>query len=535
VDAAAAIAVGVAAEGVAFARPEVGDWLPDVLVGWTLVGAGLAGRLRGPHGMVGGLVEAAGFAWFAGNFAQVGFAPAAWLAAQLLFLHRGLLIHAVVAFPTGRPMSLFGRTVVFAGYLTAVVTALGRSDAVMIAVGGLLVLASGPSVVRWARGGGPADAVAAAAALTLAAGLAGSATIRLASPSGSAYRAALLAYDAALAATGLIVALGLLVSRWQRAALTDLVVELSEARSGTLRDALARALADPSVQIGYWVADAQRYVDAAGRPFDVPETLPGRGVTPIVFEASPVAVLVHDPLVLRGTDLLGSISAAARLAAVNARLHAQVRAVVDDLQASRRRLVEAADDERARLEQRLHDGPARALRETDELLARLRCTAEQSGAAAVAEQAWRAEEQLRAAQRDLGELARGLHPRDLDELGLAGALQDLAGRAPIRVAVTAVCTGLPRRVAAAVYFTCAEAVTNVVKYAGTSRCSIAVTQQGDRVLAEVIDDGVGGADPTLGTGLRGLADRIGAIGGTFTITSSPSVGTRVAADIPLTP
>ena len=134
------------------------------------------------------------------------------------------------------------------------------------------------------------------------------------------------------------------------------MVELGEARSGTLRDALSRALGDPTLEVGYWLPDRGMYVDAAGRALDLPAHGSDRRVTRVQRDGQELAALVHDPAVLDDPALLEAVTAAARLGAANARLQAQVRARVEELQVSRRRLIEASDDERRRLEQRLREG-----------------------------------------------------------------------------------------------------------------------------------------------------------------------------------
>jgi signal transduction histidine kinase len=148
------------------------------------------------------------------------------------------------------------------------------------------------------------------------------------------------------------------------------------------------------------------------------------------------------------------------------------------------------------------------------------------------EQIAHAQEQLGRTVEELGRLAQGLHPRVLAEHGLSDALAALAKDLPVPVDINVASTQLPQRVAVVVYFVCAEALANVAKHAAAARVTVAITAGGGRLRVEVADDGVGGADPARGSGLRGLADRVETIGGTLRVESTPGHGTRLAAEIP---
>jgi signal transduction histidine kinase len=133
----------------------------------------------------------------------------------------------------------------------------------------------------------------------------------------------------------------------------------------------------------------------------------------------------------------------------------------------------------------------------------------------------------------LTEFGRGVHPRTLTEAGLAVALAELSARCPVPVEVAVPEQRLAPAVEVAVYYLCAEALTNVAKYAQASQASVKVKRQADMVIVEVWDDGIGGADPAGGSGLRGLADRVEALGGWLRVESPPGEGTRLLAEIPL--
>jgi signal transduction histidine kinase len=141
--------------------------------------------------------------------------------------------------------------------------------------------------------------------------------------------------------------------------------------------------------------------------------------------------------------------------------------------------------------------------------------------------------QIAHALAELQELALGLHPHALIDEGLNGALAGLAARSPVPVELEVASPALPRSAEAATYFLCSEALTNVAKYASASRVAIHVARTNGRVDVDIADDGVGGADPARGSGLRGLADRVEALGGTLRLDSSAGGGTRLRATIPI--
>lgn len=517
--------LGLLAESTAYGLGDVGHWIPDLIVGWTFIAGGLAGWWRRPESGTGPLLAATGYAWFLGNFHGGLLGPIA-----LFALHRGPLIHCVLSFPRWRPSSRLDRATVVAGYVAATVTPVAVSNPATIALG---VLVTGAAARAAFVSVGPARRARTAvlpAAAVVGLALAGGSAALLA---GIASDVVLAVDEVALVAVAVWVLAVLVVGRWQGAAVTDLVVELAETPSGTLRDALARALGDSSLQVGYWAAEQGAYVDAAGQPVTVPAEGSGRAVTAVGLGGRPVAVLIHDPAVVEDPGLVESITLAVRLAASQARLRAEVRAQVSEVRASRRRLIRAGDQERIRLERRLHEGPELSLAELTTTLARAREEAVRTDAAEVLGGIERARQRLQGTQDDLRELARGLHPRTLAEAGLAAAIAELAAGSPVPVTVTAIPGGLPLEAAAAAYFVCSEALANMAKHSGASHCSVTVQARAGLLRVRIADDGAGGAEDANGTGLRGLADRVEALGGTFRVTSPPGKGTVVAAEIPL--
>jgi signal transduction histidine kinase len=337
-----------------------------------------------------------------------------------------------------------------------------------------------------------------------------------------------------LAGLGIPVSLaaGMLWGRRARGTVADLVVELERTPPGAVRDALARALRDPTLELALWLPDRGLYADGAGRPMVLPEPDSGRAVTVLGPAESPIAALVHDPVLLERPALLQSAGAAARLALENERLQAELRAQLAELRASRARIVSAGDEERRRLERNLHDGAQQRLLSLGLALqlARTHLGPDADGAAELLVEA---DGELKAALDELRELAQGIHPAVLTEHGLGPALRSLAERSPVPVAIAGVPDRrLPAPAEAASYFLVSEALANVAKYARASRVRVSVEQVGERVLIDVDDDGVGGADPSRGSGLRGLADRVNALDGELELESPAGYGTHVHAEIP---
>ena len=330
--------------------------------------------------------------------------------------------------------------------------------------------------------------------------------------------------------------IGLVRSRVARAgAVSELLLRLGEAPgTGTLRCRLAEALGDRSLQLVFWLDDKSRWVDSEGHTVELPaDGDPARAWTPVELEGRRVGAIVHDVTLSDDPELLGSVAAAAGLAMENERLQAQLRARVEELRASRARIVEAGTQERRRLERNLHDGAQQRLVALSLTLrlaqGKLRKDPEKAD-----ELLDGAQEELTLALGELRELARGIHPAVLSDRGLGAALEALAGRAPIEVDLAELPRDrLPEPIEAAAYFVVAEALTNVVKYAHASQATVRVSPVNGHAVVEVADDGIGGADPDRGSGLRGLADRVSALDGRMQLDSPAGSGTRLRAEIPV--
>jgi signal transduction histidine kinase len=317
-----------------------------------------------------------------------------------------------------------------------------------------------------------------------------------------------------------------------RLAVGPAIVSLSsEAARGNVVDALKRALRDPSLEVGYWVPEYERYADRDGRAIELP-TSSGRATTLIDREdGSHLAALVHDASLRDEPALLEAVTAAGGFALENERLHAELRARLEELKGSRARIIEAAQAERQRLERDLHDGAQQRLVALSLELGLLEERfAGDADATAALEQTRR---EVTESLRELRELAQGIHPAVVTGHGLAVALKTLAARAQLPVRLTVDLDGrLPERQEVAAYYVVSESLTNIAKHACASEATVEVRHADGRLVVEVVDDGVGGADTRGGSGLRGLADRVEALGGRLHVWSPAEGGTRVRAEIP---
>jgi signal transduction histidine kinase len=472
----------------------------DAAAGAALLGAGALTALGARGRAAGVLMAACGVAWLAGT-----------LAGALVFIHRGPLVQLVLAYPGAVPALLLSAVVTVIAYVCGASMTLARSTPVTLALATMVLLAA---VVRHRATAGMerrAAAAALAATTVLAIAFAGPAVARMLG--GGVDTATLWFYDSAVVVIAVGLALDLRWGRWTRAAVVELVADLGSLQApAALRDRLARALGDPELELTF-----------GDPPGDVAA---GRVVTAITDEGRQVAALVHDRAIGDDQRLLGAAASVARLAAANARLQREVVSTVDDVAASRRRLVEAGIEQRRRLGAELRDGAERRLAGVAQQLDRLAAdgTAPQLDGVRAA---------LTRAREDLRGFAQGVHPRSLTDHGLAAAVRELTAAMPLRVDLEVTPGRLAPNIEAAAYFLCAEALANVGKHAQAAAVTVAIRRDDDAIDVEVADDGAGGADPAGGSGLRGLADRIRALDGTFDVQSHDGRGTRLHARIPL--
>jgi signal transduction histidine kinase len=523
-----------------------------VAAGLALVMAGLVTSLSTRAWRTGDLAMLAGVVWFAPVW--VGWDEGPPLVRSLGMLAAGfafpLLLHLVLAYPSGRLRVAVARALVSAAYLEAALAAIGRAlfrdpffdpDCWANCTDNLFLLRSLPQLARAIEVADRWFTVAAAAALvTLCAW-------RLLRDSGPARRAllpvvlpaillaaAVVAHAIALqrrpledpsnpafsaifiigCVAVLLLAAGLVWAavrtRVQRRAVAQIATSLGQAPPpGYLRAALAKAVGDPDLQIAYWLPDSQRHVDANGRPVAQPIAGPGRPVTTLVRDGRRIAVVSHTAAL---PDLERELGAAVRLALENERLQAEVLSRLDELRASRVRIVETGDSERRRLEQNLHDGAQQRLLALSYDLRLAHAQAHADGDHQTGSLLTQATDQAQAALDELRELAHGIYPAILTEAGLAPALASLADAAPLPVEVGDVAGGrYPAAVETAAYLLVAEALQDAAGR-GASHAVVSVARDVGRLVVTVEDDGTDRTSPMVQ-----LADRVGALEGRLTV------------------
>jgi signal transduction histidine kinase len=533
-----------------------------VAAGLALVAAGLVTSFGRPAGRIGDLAVLAGLLWFAPVW--VGWDKGPPLVRSLGMLAGGftvpLLLHLVLAYPSGRLRGVVSRTLVSVFYLEAVLAALGRAlvrdpffdpDCWANCTDNVFLLHSHPRLAhgievgdRWLtaaaaaalvavcawrllRDSGPARRallpVALPAILLAAAVTARAITLQrmpLEDPSEPAFGWSFVIGCAAviLLAAGLVWAT--VRMRVQRLAVARIITSLGQAPPpGSLQAAIAQAVGDPELKIAYWLPDSQRHVDANGALAAAPVAAPGRAVTVLVRDGRRIAVVSHTAAV---PNLEREIGAAVRLALENERLRAEALAQLEQLRASRVRIVETGDAERRRLERDLHDGAQQRLLALSYDIRLARTYAQADGDAPTGSLLTQAIDQAQAALGELRALAHGIYPAILAEAGLAAALATLADAAPLPVEIRAAAEGrYPDRVETAAYLLVAEAVDDAAGR-DASHTTVSVVGDGGRLVVTVEDDG---RDRTAA--MVQLADRVGAADGRLTVEP-----TRLRAELP---
>jgi signal transduction histidine kinase len=535
----------------------------DLGIGWVLVGSGLLGAIARPSQPAGLRLVLAGFLWFVGTprqgefpiiddlaFAFQGYFDLVLILIVLSFPgrwparreERGILVALGIAFAIRSLVRLVARGADFTGsdvlerdFAFSLVAWADVALALLFTIAGCLV------VRRWLVSSGPLRRLigfvaGAGAAVALAEGYRGyypltQLQLAPAIPDDIAVPVAWL-----LNVIRIFVPLGILVGilrlRETRSAIAQAIADVGDAPSSlTLRDALAGALRDPSLRILTWDPDAAAYRDEDGRIVPLPVSSSRATVTPVDTSGRRLAVLVHDPALDEDPGLVSAGVAVTRLAIDNERLGLEISRQLEEVRASRARIVAAGDAERRRIEQDLHDGVQQRLVALAIALRRAGGRVESDSEAGQA--LLRGAAEALVVVEDVRELARGIHPAVLTEAGLKPALQALADRSPVPVEreidVPTEGTGTA---AATAYFVASEALANVAKHAGATTVRLTARTAGGRLTIRIEDDGRGGANPS-GSGLRGLADRVAASGGTFTVEPGPDGGTWVSTVIPL--
>ncbi len=350
-------------------------------------------------------------------------------------------------------------------------------------------------------------------------------------PFGSAFRPLQRVTLAAIGLAPFALLIGLLEARLAGSAVGRLLVDLrADLAPAELRVALAEALRDPTLTLAYWLPDFQRFVDMDGRPVEVPDP-DGRATTTIDRDGAPVAALLHDHSLDDESELLAGVTAAAAIALDNARLHAELNARVEELRGSRARVIEAGRRERQRLERDLHDGAQQRLIALSLELSLLKKRLD--GDPVARTQVDLARREVALSLEELRDVAHGIHPAVLSGHGLEVALQSVVARAPFPVRLRVELEGrLDEPLEVAAYYVVSESLANAAKHAHATSAAVVVVRGREEVVVEVVDDGVGGADTESGTGLRGLADRVEALGGRLRVWTPGGGGTRVRAELP---
>jgi signal transduction histidine kinase len=325
---------------------------------------------------------------------------------------------------------------------------------------------------------------------------------------------------------------GLLSARLARSTVADLLVELrSDPPPAKLPEVFGRALRDPSLSLAYWLPEFDSWADLDGRAVTLPAEDSGRATTIIARDGVRLAALVHDRSLNDEPELLDAVSAAAAISLENGRLNAELHARLEELRGSRERVIEAGQKERQRLERNLHDGAQQRLVALSLNLSMLeQRLGDDPDAKAHVDEARR---EIALSLQELRDVAHGIHPAVVSGHGLPVALEMLTARAPVPVRLTVDLDGrLSERLEVAAYYVVSESLANIGKHARASSATVDVARVNGDLVVEIVDDGVGGADTERGTGLRGLADRVEALGGRLRVWTPRGGGTRVRAEMP---
>jgi signal transduction histidine kinase len=530
--------------------------------GLGLILAGLVASLFGSGGRTGDLAVLAGVVWFAPVW--VGWHNGPPLVRTVGMLAAGfalpLFMHLMLAAPSGQPRGAAARALVLAVYLEAGLVAVGLGlvrdpffdpNCWANCTDNVFLLHSLPGLARGIESAHLWFTALAAIALVIVI------VWRLLTDSGPARRALLpFALPAALLAGAviahavvlqrtpvedpsqpvfqsifivecaavLLLAAGLVWAtvrvRLQRRAVAQITANLGQAPPpGSLQAALAQAVDDPELRIAYWLPDSQRYVDAAGRPVAEPAIRPGRTLTPLVREGRKIAVVSHAAAV---PDLERATGAAVRLALENERLQAEMLAHLDQLRASRVRIVETGDAERRQLERDLHDGAQQRLLALSYDLRLARAQTQADDDAPTGSLLTEATGEAQAALSELRALAHGIYPVILAEAGLAPAVATLAETADLPVEILDLVEDrFAPAVETAAYLLLAEGVDDAA-HRDASHVTIDIVQNGERLMVTVEDDGTNRTSE-----LVQLADRVGALDGRLIVEP-----TRLGAELP---
>lgn len=533
-------------------------------LGVVYLATGLIGWRRRPHNRIGPILVGGGILSLLTSLGNVATPSLVAVGLVLATFPLGVIVHLLLAFPSGRLTTPAARLIVIAGYAVCLVLQaplylyaapgpvpgdplaiadrpdlLEAGRTVQSIAGGLVMVATAvvlavrlrQATPRQRRVLGPLDAYGIVVILSVPF------TSIVLRPFG--IDPILTTVVQILLLAGIPLAFTLSIQRGGFAPTGEidaLAVRLGAEAAGqsTVDAALAETLGDPSLQVVFAVADG-RPVDGAGRSFDIDEPGTGRGIADVRIGSRPVAWIVYDATLISEPGYVESAGQVAALALERERLTAELMVRSRELEQSRVRIIETGDDERRRIAQDLHDG----LQSQLVLLAlRAGLLTEVDGASPeVVRRATQLRRELDSAAGELRRLVHGLMPALLVERGLYAATEDLVALTPLPtdLLLEGSDAGLPDTVKSAAYFVVAEALANALKHSGAGRMSVGLDRIDGTLRIQVSDNGIGGAVAAGGAGLRGLADRIDGLGGRLRIDSPPAQGTRILAEVPCAP
>jgi signal transduction histidine kinase len=559
-----AAALGLLAEhlGHSWEQPA---WIPiaDLAVGWAMVGSGVVAAVMRPAQPAGRRLVLAGFLWFVGTFQPTDIPHLGTLGFILQGYFGPVLVLIALSFPARWPARRSERVVISAVAVLYGVSSVirlvawwpdlfgadlfdpsvmgplvGWSDLARLCAivfsGGLIVRRWVQSTAAGRRIVGPVIAAGAASAFAVALALYYPLTALgiVPEPDGSIALAVAWTSNLLWLLIPFAMLFGIVRQGASRSALAEAVAAAGVSPGPIdLGGALAQALRDPSLRILSWDAARQAYVDDEGNsPNGEPVAGAGQSVAIVSVGERPLAALIYDAALDEDPGIIAGAVAVTRLVVENVQLVREVGRQLEDVRTSRARIVEAGDVERRRIERDLHDGVQQRLIALAMHLRRAESDDPGSGVPAEA-LAYGADEALGIVE-DVREFASGIHPAVLFEAGLAAAIRGLADRSPVPVQLEMVLTGQnsPTTTATA-FFVISEALTNVTKHALATNVWVRASDADGALNVAVEDDGRGGA--VVGDGLRGLSDRVAALGGTFGVRARAGGGTTVTASVPL--
>ena len=528
------------------------------VVGWVYLAAGAVAWVRRPSNRLGAIMIVGALAWMGAGLTNTPVQSLETAGIILATVPLAVVLHLVLAFPSGRPRDTLTTATVLAAYFVGIVLqapryllgpeasgtvlqVVDRPDLadlgrwVQHGVGALLIVVTAVILVRRLRDTGPRQRyvlaplyVYAIAALLWVPASRDLESLAVWDPltRGTVQLVALAGIPVAFAA---VMLLGGFARMGEIEELGAWLGADEHARP-ELRDALATALGDPSLELAFWDMPSGAYVDAAGSTIVLPATA-GRAAVEVTVGRRRVGAIVYDVTLIADPEPVRSAGRVVAVALDRERLTVELRASRERLRASRARVVEAADTERRRIAHDLHDTlQTRLVLLAVEAHGLGSNASARTGAAAL-------EAGLQTAIGELRELVQGLLPAVLAERGLYAAVEDLADRVPLPITLEldSQRARLPPPVESVGYLVVSEALTNAVKHAHARELRLRIERTNGQLAIEIEDDGIGGAGGGAGSGLTGMLERVEAVEGLLSVRSPPGGGTHILAEVPCEP